>query len=1094
MLAGTIATAQSRSGTILGTVTDSSGAVIPGASVTVRNQGTNIERGLRTDSAGRYEALLLPVGTYTVSVSAQGMDKVETKDVVLETEETREINVSLKPGAVSESVTVEGAAVQVERSDPTLGQVIHAQQVSELPLNGRDFVQLGTLAPGVAKGEAAFFNNRGISEVTIRGSVSLAVQGMRENANDWLLDGVDNNELTAGAVAILPSIDGVQEFKVLAFNYSAEYGSRGSATVLVTTKSGTNGYHGSAYEFLRNDLLDARNYFDGPKKGKYNQNQFGASIGGPIRKDKTFFFGDYEGERVRQGLTILSTVPTALMRQGIFTESFPGAPAKAIFDPTSNHIDPATGKLTRTQFTNNTIPQGQIDKIGQALVNLYPLPNVPGTLSGNYLSNPIKTFGDNKFDTRIDQNFSAKDTVFGRVSYDTAAQFYPSGLPGYGAGGQTPGTSSNTTFSTEARNVAISETHTFTPETVNQVTVGYNRDFNRFTVFGDGTNESQTLGIPGANFGDFITSGLSNVSLSGGFNSLGSRTFSPFQGGTNVYQFGDSLMHLRGGHSLKFGVNVRFQQMNTLGNTSEPGSFSFDNNWTAQLTTTGGFNSATGSSVASLLLGLPASGVHSNQFQGWVVGRRWKEYRGFVEDDWKARSSLTLNMGLAYDVTTPMKEAHNRQANFDPATGQLLIPGVNSDANAGVATDWSDIQPRFGFAWSPRSSVKTVIRGGYGIFYDVSGVGGVQGLYQNPPFAADLSYTADDINIQHTLATGFPVLTTGPTLATYTGNLVIQQRDFKQGRVMQWNLNIERQLPGNIVFTVAYAGTRGVDLQDKGINTNTATPGPGVNPAARRPFPQFNNFNYITSRGMLRYDGLQLHAEKKTSHGVYFLANYTYSKAFTNGLSQNLGSAKGVLYYPLAVYPKEDKALSDTDLTHNFTFSSIYELPFGKGRALLSNSNNFVSAIVSGWETSLIERLRTGFPLFFSVASNQSGTAVGNRPIMTCNPAMSTSGALTVSEFFNTACLAAPPVGVLSQTPRSIGFGPGLANTDFSVVRNIPLSWENTSLQFRAEFFNLFNTPQFDQPNTTFGNANFGKIISTVNNPRQIQFALKLVF
>ncbi|HXM02109.1 MAG TPA: carboxypeptidase regulatory-like domain-containing protein, partial [Chthoniobacterales bacterium] len=402
------AVAQSRSGTILGSVTDQSGAAIPGAKVLITNQGTNSQQAVTTDSSGRYEALLLPVGTYTVTVSAAGLKEAVVRNVVLETQQSRELNFALVPGTVQQTVTVDETAVQVERTDPTLGQVIHSQQVSELPLNGRDFVQLATLAPGVTQGETGFFTNQGQGEVAIRGSVSLSVQGMRENDNDWLLDGVDNNELTAGAVSILPSIDAIQEFKVLTFNYSAEYGSRGGGTILVTTKSGSNRLHGTAFEFLRNDELDARNYFDPPQKPIFIQNQFGATLGGPILKDKTFFFLSYQGERIRQGLTVLSTVPTALMRQGIFTESFPGFPAPTIYDPQSTQPDPVTGALSRTAFPNNTIPSNRLDPIGLALVNLFPLPNVPGTLSNDYLSNPIKTFGDDAGIARFDHNFSAK--------------------------------------------------------------------------------------------------------------------------------------------------------------------------------------------------------------------------------------------------------------------------------------------------------------------------------------------------------------------------------------------------------------------------------------------------------------------------------------------------------------------------------------------------------------------------------------------------------------------------------------------------------------------------------------------------------------
>jgi hypothetical protein len=1085
---------QSGSARILGVVADPSGGVIPGASVTVVNQGTGIKWTAATDGEGRYEVLALPVGTYSITADATGLKTVAFNNLVLETQQSREINFTLVTAMVQQSVTVEGSAVEVERSDAAIDQIIHSEQVAKLPLNGRDFVQLGTLAPGAAQGTTGFFNNRGQGEVAIRGSIDLAVAGMRENDNDWLYDGVDNNELTAGAISILPSIDAIQEFKVLSFNYSAQYGARGGATVLVTTKSGTNTFHGNVFEFIRNDKLDARNYFDGPVKPVYIQNQYGGTFGGPIRKDKTFFFLSYEGERVHQALTILSTVPTRLQKEGIFTESFPGSPAPIIYDPSTTTINPVTNVMSRTPFANNTITH--IDPIAQQLINLYPDPTFTDRRANNYLSNPIRTMSDDAGIARIDHQFSQKDSLFGRFTMDDANEYYPGGLPGFAAGGS-PSTF-NTFFSTNAANLALSETHTFNANTINILSAGYNRDFNRFHVFGYGSNESQALGIPGANLGNVETSQLVSMSFNGGFQSLGGRAFSPYQGGTNVFHYSDTLTHVHGAHTFTTGFYTRIMQMNTLGNMWLSGNFTFDNNFTAQINPAGGFVSTSGSSMASLLLGLPATRVHSYQFNGYTMGRRWQEYRGFFQDDWRASHNLTLNFGLAYDVTTPVTEAHGRMANFDPSTNTLLIPGQNAGNSAGVSTDYSDIQPRFGFAWSPKNSSKTAVRGGYGIFYDDGVIGGTQGLYQNPPFAGDVTYTSDDLNTGVTIDNGFPIVPSIPGLAGFGGNLVIQQKDFKQGMVQQWNLNVQQELPGKTIFSIAYAGTRGSHLQEKGFNTNTATPGPGVNPAARRPFPQYNNFDFITSRGILRYDALLLRGEKSMNNGLYFLASYTYSKAFTNGLSQQLATNSalvGIDYYPLNVFPKEDKGLSATDLTHNFSFSGLYQLPFGSGRKWLSNSNGFVTAIVSGWDTSLIEHLRTGFPMFFTVSSNQSGTQLGNRPLITCN-AQLPRNQQTATRFFNTSCFAAPPAGTLAITSRSAFRGPSQANTDFAVQRIFSLGRlrEASNLEFRAEMFNIFNTAQFDQPDQGFGDATFGHIPDTINSSRQIQFAIKINF
>jgi len=376
-------------------------------------------REVTTDSSGRYVVPLLPVGRYTIRVSSSGFAQGEVTDLVLEVQDNRTVDFTLSVAAAGQVIEVTGNIVEVDTTTATLGQVIHQEQVANLPLNGRNFVQLGHLSPGITKAEGDFLNNQGNTEVSIRGTVSLSAQGMRENTNDWLLDGVDNNELTAGAIAILPSVDGIQEFKVLTYNYSAEYGSRSGATILVITKGGTNEFHGTAFEFFRNDKLDARNFFDRiPEPAKLRQNQFGASLGGPIVKDKAFFFGNYEGTRIRQGLTRLATVPTDAMCAGNFSGLFnsDGTPLN-IFDPNTT--------VPRTQFTGNIIPAAFIDPVGQAVCDLYPSPNIAGAVVNNFSSNPVRTFNDDQFVVRIDYKVSENDQIFGRFSYDDADQFFP---------------------------------------------------------------------------------------------------------------------------------------------------------------------------------------------------------------------------------------------------------------------------------------------------------------------------------------------------------------------------------------------------------------------------------------------------------------------------------------------------------------------------------------------------------------------------------------------------------------------------------------------------------------------------------------------
>ena len=863
--------AQSRTGTIYGFVRDATKAVVPGAAVTVSEQATGVARETTTDTQGRFEFPLLPIGQYTVKVSLAGFEETTVADVTLETQQNREVDFVLTVSGVTETTTVTAASValDIERRTSSLGQVINSQQVADLPLNGRNFVQLGTLAPGAVKGEGAFFNNKGTTEVSIRGSTSISVQGMRENANDFLLDGIDNNELTAGAISILPSVESIQEFKVMTNNYSAEYGSRGGGTVLVSTKSGSNQFHGSLFEFLRNDAFDARNFFE-LEKGKFRQNQFGGSLGGPIVSGKTFFFADYQGFTILQAQPVLSTVPTMRMRQGDFSESFPGAPARTLYDPSTQTVNPATGQLVRQPFAGNQIPTTRIDPIALRLLNLYPAPTFTDRLAGNHLGNPVKDFKQHYINTRVDHHFANTDSLFVRFTWDRATQFYPYSFD-YGRAG----TYSTVDYLTKARNLAVSETHIFSPRVLNQATVGYNYVQNTMTSIGQGQNLPQQWGLPGANEGNFETSGLTQINPGLGFTSLGDRLFTPFLGGTEVFHFADTLSVVRAGHTMKMGGSGRLMAMDTLGALAYAGVFAFDQLFTAQILPSGALDATTGHPIASLMLGLPASGTKSQAFDGYTTTRKWQEYRLYFDDTWQVRPDLTLNLGLAYNLTSPQYEAENRYTNFVAETGEFLTAGDNADKYAGVRWDKNNFEPRFGLAWSPFGSQKTAIRGGYGVFHDVSSNGGVQGLVYNPPFFSETGFTANNITPVRTLRTGFEVLPR-PNPATYPGNVFLHEIDFQQGTIQMWNGSVQRELMERVIVTMAYAGTRGRNIQSKGWNTNSAPPGPGFNTASRRPYPQYLNFNAIIGRGTLDHNSLQFKAERQFSGGLYVLGAYTF--------------------------------------------------------------------------------------------------------------------------------------------------------------------------------------------------------------------------
>jgi Carboxypeptidase regulatory-like domain len=1117
------------SGTISGTVTDATGAAISGVKITVTAPATGLSRDARTDNGGHYVIPLLGVATYIVLAEITGFRSEQANAVVLQTNEQRELDFTLAVATIQQGVEVTAAPVTVETSNPTLGQVITSQQVAELPLNGRDFVQLATLTPGTVQetNPNSFFNGGASSEVSTRGSFSLSVGGSRANSTDWLLDGNDNNELTGGGIAILPSIDAIQEFKVLTYNYSAEFGFRAGPTVLVTTKSGTNTVHGSLFEFFRNTDLDARSYFASTTE-KFNLNQFGGSVGLPIKKDKTFLFADVQNKMQRHGIPFTGLVPTQAMRNGDFTNDAFGNPRSGlIINPnvtgsantafqcnSAGNAMPVNADGSQSAGVNcNKIPAGLINPITAKLTALYPLPNANNAaLQYNYVNEPVRSLNEGEFDGRLDQNFSAKDYAFARFSYDQATSFVPGGSPGFAEANPF---GSNQGILNHGRNAALSETHVFSPNTVNQISGGYNRIFNYISSQGTGSCLSAAFGIPGANLGG-ESCGLTSTQVSGGYWSLGDRGFSPFQGGTNVFSISDSLDMIRGNHDIKVGGAIRANQMNVKTEGFADGYWIYSGAWT-------------GEAQADLVLGLPSLAIHDQTFNGNTIGRRWKSYRPYIQDDWRIGKSLTLNLGLAWVMTTPITEAANRQADFDPATGKFLIPGQNGvGSSAGIQFDKTGLEPRVGVAWKPFGSANTVIRGGYAIFHDSAWSQGAQGLWQNPPFYAESDQFAFGGGCTFATAacatrfgqtpgaisasSGFPIFTAPPVPADFTGTIQSQNTDFKLGRVQQYNVNVEHQLPGSVVLTAGYAGSRSSHILIDGNNMNIASPaacgavsgyklGCGPNGAAFGvPYTQFpfSTIANISDIGRAHYNSLQIKAETKNAgHGIYALVGYTYARAYDNGFSDGLGSLLGATYYPLPNWEKPDWGLSQINLNQTFTASLIYELPFGKGKHIGSSWNGAVNQILGGWEVTVIERATSGFPVFVVDSNNQSGVNFENngnrlnRPNQTCAPF---SGTSTLGQFFNTSCYSAPVSGELGNASRTPLSGPGFVNTDFSVIKHFMLPREGMRLDFRSEFFNLFNHAQFGQPGGDINSTTFGVINTTVGNPRVIQFALKLAF
>ena len=1184
-------------GNFSGTVTDKSGSVIAGATVKITSQATGVSRDAKTDASGYYTVPLLPVSTYTIRVESPGFQAAEQKDLRLQVNEQREVNFSLNPASVSQTVEVSANEVAVETTNSTLGQVITAEQVSDLPLNGRDFVQLATLMPGVTQetNPFSFFNAGPSSEVSTRGTYSLSVGGSRPQSTDWLFDGVDNNELTAGGIGILPSIDAIQEFKVLTYNYSAEYGTRAGPTVLITTKAGSNKLHGSLFEFFRNTKLNAKSFFAASKE-QFNLNQFGGALGGAIQKDKTFFFVDYQATRKRNGVPFNGLVPTQDMINGDYTNDPLGTPRPG-FDPGapprnangfpninspytfgSFYCDPTTGdpvspnadgSQTPTTKPCNKIPRAMfdpavnpsVDPTGLAMINLYPQSTTPNfSTVTNYSNVPVRKLNEASFDIRLDHNFSTKDSAFARFSYDQANSFVPGGSPGF-ATQDAFGSTQN--ISNHGRNAAVSETHIFNDRNFNQFTAGFNRIFNHILSFGDRTCAAANIGILGANLNsicpnapagvvdqstkDCISCGMTSTLMNNYWN-LGDRGFAPFQGGTNVFFISDSFDMIRGKHDIRVGGGFRANQMNVETNAFQDGFY----------INFGLTNDAT----SDLLLGQLGGGIHDQTFFGATTGRRWKLFRPFVEDIWRVTNDLTLNLGLAWALVSPVSEANNRQANFDFNSGKFFVAGsapidgcdicVRSDSHVGIQWDKTAFEPRIGLAWKPFGSQKTVVRAGYAIFHDSSWNQGGQGLWENPPYLAELDNffgpcpfnnagSATPLNCGNQRLF-LPTITAPPNPQLYPGALQVQNVDFKQGRVQQFNLNIEHQLPGNVVLTAGYAGSRSSRILAGQVNLNVGSPS-ACDPASPNfdpnysagcapgggPFgPRWGNGDGIflfplvmqanNDVGRAHYDSLQIKAETKSvRHGLYALLGYTYSRTFDSGLPDGLGSQPGAPYFPLPGYLKLDWGLSQLNLNHQFTASVTYDLPFGKGKQFGGDWSGPVNAILGNWEVDVIQRITSGFPLFVADA-NGSGVNFQwngnflNRPDQVGDPnrggpvagnpgCQAPAQVHTLQNWFNPCAFVSAAPGKLGNANRAPLYGPDFVNTDLSFIKHFPLPHEGMRLDFRAEIFNAWNHAQYFLDGG--GNShmqqlniptNFAKVNKTVNNPRVLQFALKLMF
>ena len=1087
LLAAQRVNAQAVSGTILGTVTDPSGAAVAGAKITLVHKATGTSRTFTSDATGEYIAPSLPIGAYTITAEMTGFSKLSLNDVQLGVDQKARIDLGLKVGQATDTVNIEGAVPLVQTESSDLSGTISESQIKNLPLNGRDFVQLTRTLPGVMRGIPGA-NIDGAGSLAWRASASFSANGMRTRDNNFLLDGVDNNETWLNSVVIFPSIDALEEFKVQTSTYSAEFGRSSGGVVNIQIKSGQNAFHGSVFEFLRNDHLDANNFFNnknGRAKPPFKQNQFGGTAGGRIWRDKTFFFGDYQGGRIRDGQTYLSTVPTVKMRAGDFSEL-----TRVIYDP-----------IAKTPYAGNIIPTAQIDPTARKIIDqLYPLPNVAGTKAANgqvtlnYLNNPFLQREDDQFDTKVNHYFSQNNNAFVRYSFERTHRFLPATLP-HGDAGTTFGAG---TGLIRAQSLALNDTWTINPRWLNEFRFGASRIGFKVTSIDAGTNLSNTVGIPGVNITDTATA-LSQIAFSpGDIRNLGANGNQPLLTFLDTYQFFDNVTHTRGAHTIKMGANLTRRRRNIFNVDNIVGNFTFNQNMTSNCAGTTAactLDGTTGFSVASFMLGY-ASSVTRGLMQG-TIGERRPEYGAYIQDDWRVNQKLTVNLGLRYDLFVPYVEQYNRQANFETSTGKFIVASDSATINGVKVGRYlqtipkKDFAPRLGFAYDVFGKGKTVVRGGYGIFWNNPLTGTSSSKAINPPFLLSNALTTTYLP-SYRLSAGIPAPPAlDPNAAPSGTTRSIFDPNFKDGYAQQWNLVLSQQFGKNYALEVSYVGSKGTHLVAK-QDINQAKPVVGVTSSSvNRPFivlaPKLTGLSQVQSRGYSNHNALLMKFSNRFSNGLQFVNSYTFGKTI-DVVSDTEGTVQNAYNF------NRDRAVSDFDIKHTFTSSGTYELPIGKGKLLNTGDNAIVNKILGGWQFSGILLVRSGLPFSVNQSQGVQSTGTGNRPNRIGTGVLSNP---TISQWFDLTAfqVVADATGTYGNSGRNILRAPGQVNVDFSLVK-VTKFHERFEHQFKLEMFNAFNHAQFAAPGNSIGTASAGVISSLLfgATARQIQAAMKFSF
>ena len=1044
--------AQTETGRIEGVVTDATGAVLPGTTVTVTNLGTNAQRVDVTNEKGAYTLTALPVGNYKVQAELSGF-KVQSTPIQLAVNQVARIDFKLQTGA-TEEITVTAQAPVIDKSTSDISTVIDTKQIESLPLNGRNFTQLATLVPGVNRGIPGSNSSGGGSGTdaeTFRysefGGAALSVNGLREQFNNYRIEGVDNNETLVNSIAYMPPPEAIREFSVITTNAPAEFGRGAGAVQNMVIKSGTNVFHGSAYDFYRPKSLAATPKF-AKEKPDFNNNDFGVTLGGPIIRDRTFAFGSYHGLRnsipVEAGNYV--TVPTAKMRQGDFSELLDPA-VSGLSQPVIIY-DPTTGQ----PFPGNKIPPGMIDPVGKAYLNAYPPVSRAG-VTHNYLTHREKKSTYDDFDGRADQTISSADQLFVSGSHWNDSFSDPGRIPGFQAGFGA-GTSENKGWTGR-----VGETHIFTPNVVNEARFGYTDFHFGFLPVGMGTNQNKELGIPGPG-GITVDNG---ISLIGG----GDGTYIEYLGDFGQYVIGqkslelsDAVTWLKGNHSMKFGGSMLKRDLNENRTQFGKGFYFFRDAF--------GFQQGyTGYEVADMLIAktnFTATGI-----PGYVPrdAISW-ENALFAQDDWRVNSNLTVNYGLRWDLLTPYYEKDNKIANYNPVTQSLILPG-NGVPKSTMDTNYDNFGPRLGFDYLLNE--RTALRGAYGIFYSLDRGGIDRQLTENPPaVVTEFRFGSDpgaNVKLSEPIPLPAPVDPNNPVLPQGSG-VVYQPRDSKTPKVQQWNLSVQRELNPATSIMGAYVGTRGDNL------ALTVTSSGFAGAVADR----LSTTMFI---GSSKYDALQMSMRRRESNGLSYLASYTFGNAKNDGPGFFAGNpSKGGSITDTSCVAKGttdcntslDYGRADYDARHRFTLAASYALPWGKGNPW-----------VGGWNVNTVMTFQTGTPFTVYDQSGKRADQVGDP----------NNGPKNTDEWFNTAAFK-PATGTQGTASRNSVTGPPTRTIDLSVFKTFPVA-SYGSVEFRLEGFNIFNWAQYNQPANVVGNPDFGKISGTrLNSERQVQLGLRYIF